>query len=97
MAKEKEWLPPFRAGETLIIQRTVNGRNVLLVVEARDPCALGEKGMTLRAHVKTWGTSGYADERVARQREAIDRLLNHLQQHCTDSDCPHRAGGGEGT
>jgi hypothetical protein len=75
-----ELIPVFAAGETLTIQRNVKGQNVLMVVEARDPCSLGPHMMLLRATMKTWGVSSYADGRVAAQRDSIDRLLKEREQ-----------------
>lgn len=97
MANELDLLEAFRAGEVLVVQRTVQGKNVLMVMEVRGTptLALGVDKVILHARLKTWGVSSYADERVDRQHRAIERLLKHLQNHCTDSDCPHR--GEEGT
>ena len=77
---DPDLLPVFRAGETLTIQRDVKGRNVLMVVEARDPCSLGPHMMLLRATMKTWGVSSYADGRVAAQRDSIDRFVKEREQ-----------------
>jgi len=77
---DPDLLPVFRAGENLTIQRDVKGQNVLMVVEARDPCSLGPHMMLLRATMKTWGVSSYADGRVAAQRDSIDRLLKEREQ-----------------
>lgn len=85
-----ELLPEFKEGETLIIQRNVNGKNVLMTVVVKDPCSLSPDRMVLTARMGIWGESPYADGRVETQRRSIDRLLNHLLEHCTDPDCPSR-------
>lgn len=68
-------LPLFVAGESLTIQRNVSGQNVLMVVEAMDPCTISPRMMNLRARMVTWGTSSYADGRVSRQAATIERLM----------------------
>lgn len=68
-------LPLFEAGESLTIQRNVNGQNVLMVVEAVDPCAISPRSLILKARMVTWGTSSYADGRVSRQAATIERLM----------------------
>lgn len=73
-------LPPFMAGESLTIQRNVDGKNVLMVVAAQDPCALGPRAMILRATPKMWGVSSYADGRVDRQQRSITRLVEERQR-----------------
>lgn len=73
-------LPPFKAGESLTIQRNVGGQNVLMVVTAEDPCALGPRNMILRAKPTMWGISSYADGRVDRQQRSITRLVAERQR-----------------
>lgn len=82
MAKQKPnmaLIPEFAAGEMLTVQRNVNGQNVLMFVEVREPCTLTADRMVLTAGMKQWGVSAYADARVARQGESINRLLEELQ------------------
>lgn len=90
LAGDKSLLPVFKAGEALTIQRTVDGKNVLMSVIVTDPCSLSARRMTLTAVVRQWGVSSYADGRVANQAASIARLLKHLQAHCWSADCPHR-------
>lgn len=73
-------LPLFTPGELLTIQRTVNGQNVLMFVEAMDPCSIGARGLTLKARIKRFGVSSYADGRVETQRQSIDRLMLRLNE-----------------
>lgn len=68
-------LPLFKAGEMLTVQRTVNGQNVLMFVEAEQASAIGPRMLTLRARIRQYGPSPYADGRVSRQKETIDRLM----------------------
>lgn len=77
---DAELLPVWKDGETVIIQRTVNGQNVLMVVVVRDPSSLGPRGMVLKGDLKKWGTSSYADGRVANQKASLDRLMAERQQ-----------------
>lgn len=73
-------LPVFTAGETVTIQRNVRGQNVLMFAEIEDPCSISVRGMVLRAKLKTWGVSSYADGRVANQKDSIDRLVAERQR-----------------
>lgn len=93
MAREMNLIPPFKAGETLIIQRTVDKQNVLMfvVIENDDGMInMDANRLSLDARLDTWGVSSFADGRVMRQAESIDRLVTHLQAHCVDPECPHR-------
>jgi hypothetical protein len=99
MGQELDLLPAFKDGEILTIQRTVDGKNVMMVVVVQEPCSIGIHDgttkkpiarLTVNGWMRVWGESSYADGRVERQRVAIDRLVNHLIKHCTDPDCPHR-------
>lgn len=69
-------LPVFQPGEALTIQRSVGGQNVLMAVEVVDPCSLSPRAMVLRAKMKAWGVSSYADGRVSRQAATIGRLMD---------------------
>ena len=73
-------IPVFAEGEILLIQRTVSHKNVLMVVEVRNPCTLTADRMVLTAVVKNWGISPYADGRIQNQRDTIDRLMKLLQE-----------------
>lgn len=86
-----ELLPEFKEGETLTIQRNVNGKNVLMTVIVSEKCCiLSLDRMVLTARMGIWSESPYADGRVDTQRRSIDRLLYHLLEHCTDPACPSR-------
>lgn len=95
MANEMDLLPPFSDGEMLTIQRAVKVggkmRNVLIhVLVLPDKSWVNNSRLFVEAQVSSWGESSYADGRVATQAASITRLTNHLQEHCTDPDCPHR-------
>lgn len=76
----KNLLPLFKAGETLVIQRTVEGENVLMWVEVVDPCSISPSAMNLRAKILKYGTSAYADGRVDNQKRALDRLMTERER-----------------
>jgi hypothetical protein len=104
LSRELDLIPPFVDGETLTIQRSVNGQNVLMIVVVREPCSLAppkakkdNARIMLNGWVPNWGVSAYADARVSRQAASIERLLTHLQKHCMDNECPHRDAAGEDT
>lgn len=80
MANEPELIPVLEWGETLTIQRNVNGKNVLMVVAIHGPCTMSRDKIIINARPLTWGESGYADGRVDRQRQSIDRLLARLEE-----------------
>lgn len=82
MAREPELIPPLEPGEILLIQRTVNGQNILMVVTIDDHKLVIPDSFKIFGRLDTWGVSSYADGRVQRQAESIDRLLAHLQAHC---------------
>ena len=98
MSNEVDLLAPFKDGEVVTIQRTVGGKNVLMVVTIQDPCSLSAQGsperltarVTLNGWSRVWGVSHYADARVERQAQSINRLLAHVQAHCMNPDCRHR-------
>lgn len=102
MSADLDLVPPFKHGELLTIQRQVDGKNVMMFVRVTDPCSLyvnrlssskkPEARLTINGWIKSWGESPYADGRVENQRQAINRLLKHLQEHCTDEECQHRIG-----
>jgi hypothetical protein len=79
MAGELELLQELKEGETVIIQRDVDGKNVIMVVVVRDPCTLTPDRIVLTGRLGTWGTSSYADGRVARQYASINRLLEERE------------------
>lgn len=73
-------LPVFKAGEVVILQRTVRGQNVMMVIEVEDPCSISQNRIVLTGRFKTWGVSSYADGRVSTQRDALDRLTAERQR-----------------
>jgi hypothetical protein len=68
-------LPVFKPGEELTIQRSVDGQNVLMFVQAVDPCSIGRNGLILKARMRKYGVSSYADGRVETQYRTITRLM----------------------
>jgi hypothetical protein len=81
MPNELNLIPDIKPGEYLTIQRSVRvlgqskPTNVLLFVEAVDGCDLNQDRVRLKAKVKSWGASSFADGRVAQQHASINRLL----------------------
>lgn len=85
------FLSPFREGEYVEIHRTLpNGRRTIMFVLAHAASSLERHRMQLSAQVVSFGETPFADGRVARQYESIQHLLRHLEQHCSNSSCPHR-------
>lgn len=92
MVKELELIPPFKEGEILIVQRTVDGKNVFMFATLTGDAFdhLSQDEICFTGRLDTWGSSSHADGQIARQVESINRLLSHLQAHCLDDSCPHR-------
>lgn len=89
MAKEPELIPDLQEGEILLIQRSVGKANVVMVVTVKQG-SLFKDGIVLQAMLDTWGSTPHADAQIGRQKEAIDRLLRHVQAHCVDPLCEFR-------
>lgn len=81
IALNRTLLKPFVDGEQVEIHRTLStGERVIIYALASEASSLSTHKMRLTADVKLWGISPYADGRVARQRESIDRLQKRLEE-----------------
>lgn len=96
------WVPP--QGDTIVVQTTVPGHglaqwsllltNRTTVADLPLPNRQHGKEVTLQGHLIGAALVPGIQLQIDTQRKSIERLLEHLKQHCPElqglGKCPHR-------